>query len=548
MSLWDQRLGRKLEDEDALDAVARMQDDAVDRAHLPLLPQDEDSIAAIARGQDAAVAGARLPRTPSDEPGSWMSPEMKAAAAQRRGQAASLQDVQGPEVTAWAKDHPGGLDLGSNEKQLAKLRAARDAVRGKRPTVDVGRPDMPTGGPRAFAEISPPGANSPVDSSMSQTKVAGEQVSADRPRGDPDMLAAELLASGRRTREAMNEGTRLIGYAGLQDASKRSATSADVAGNLDAPIKSVQADRAFAQKQREEGRAAEDQGFQRETQGFSREKMGFERTAQASKADRASPTSDISARRKAEAIGLYPKELGRIDPETWKRVTADDVDVLLKELNMQKDRSSARASAIETARWLSRRDALGKGSQGFGEIDAIQDHLEQLAPGVTSGKGIPEDALLGVGGKLAMSFGGAGEAAMSALGEGKAVEFNRALDDLAAQVGYMRSGKVVSEQERKGIREQFGLLPGQSAAAQARGIQRMFEEIHQRQRNFQEGYYDPRGAIGGVTPGQAFESGGGTSFHQSGHASEVGPRGGAQRRKGTDGHWYVNDGNGWQAE
>jgi hypothetical protein len=419
-----------------------------------------------------------------------------------------------PAWDAWVAKHPKGLDLGSNEKQIEALRASKRAVKNKAAKVAVGRPEMPEDKPRGFtslAEYAP--REGGVESVVSQTKVApetsgtGGSGSAGMSSADREMLDAEQLANSRRTREGMYAAGRMIGRAGLAKNPQAAHMDAAAMASADEPMKFVMGQKAEARKKAEDARLLEDQGFQRannaraeETQGFSREKVQRER-------DYNDEQSQVSVRRRAEALGLYPKEISRIPKEVFNRMTAADVDVLLKELNMQKDRGAAGASQRALLAALAAAQKEGKASDQYGEFQRTVGELEAENPGITTGKGA---APLEWRDKAALALPfGIGENLTSQ----HAAKTDRALRDLTAQLLYVRTGKTANEQEIENNRRSLGLALGQDPKLMSDSVRRAVAEIQQRQANIQSPYASPvwKQVTGGVTPHQIFTGQGGTS-------------------------------------
>lgn len=492
---------RRAPDDDEVDRIARGQDAAVDAVHMPPMPEEEDPLPGVPYSLDPIV---------TDDP--------------------STQDtVPSTPFDEWVKKHPKGIDLGSNEAELTKLRAARDAVKKpKRRQVSVGRPDMPEGPPRPFADLSLSAPREDTGTGGSGVESATMDAKfAPATSGDRDMLDAELMSSGRRTREGLAQASRMIGRAGLSPNPQGAAQDAQNLAQADRPTQFLQSQRAETRKKAEDSRLEEDQGFQRsnearaqETQGFNREKVGRER-------DYNSPTSGVSQRRRSELMGIYGKEVAKIPYADFQQLTAADVDVLMKELQQQKAISAGRQNAIDQRNFLHRLDALGKGSQSFGEVDQLEQTLESLAPGITTGKpGAGAEEMGGWDKAMLALPGGVGERFTS----DKTAQLNRALDELTAQVGYLRSGKVITEAERQNLRRVLGLQMGQDPALLSRGVSQVLRELHQRQQQFQGGYGHDAGRVGGQTPLEAFEGQGGSTYRRHGDQ-----RGGGGRIKVSNG-------------
>lgn len=433
-----------------------------------------------------------------------------------------------PAVAEWTKRHPEGLDLGDNSKEIDVARKARDAVKGKKPAAKgpkydlsgVDRPAMPKS-PRGFEDLSLSAPGEGVETMDAQRKVAGDVVKAP---GDPELLDAEQYANGRRERSGIAQAARMIGRAGLEKNPQSAQLDAQEMGNADRSLQFLKANRAERRQRGEDARAEEDQSFQRagndratESQGFTREKAGREHEFN-------DPKSGVSSRRRAELLGLYGKEISKIPYEDFNQLSAADVDVLMKELSQQRSNATANrgAAAMERAFAGQVRDVGRDTAKApYGEVEALAQRFEELAPGVTSGQ-FKGELPMGVGSKALLALpGGVGEGFV----DDKSLSLHKSKLELIDLIERMRTGAVINDQEAKHYNALIGGNVLQDSRSLSMGLQTVFGSLRQKMKNAQAGYTYLRNDKG-QNPLDVFSGSGGTDYRKStGRVPMVGPNG-----------------------
>lgn len=412
-----------------------------------------------------------------------------------------------PAMDAWVKAHPQGLDLGSNEKEIERLRSAKRSARPK--PVAVGRPDMP-GAPRAFAEIQAP---QPREEGVEVADVRRQAAPAESAGSRPhdDMLDAELMASGRRQRAGVAQAARMIGRAGLAKNPQSAALDAQEMGQADRPVAELQGRRAETRKQADDARQVEDQGFQRnqdaragEQAGFTAEKAGREREYN-------SPKSGVSQRRRSELMGLYGKQVAKIPYADFQQLSAADVDVLMKELQQERaTNASNRGSAAMERAFAAQVAKVGDNTAKapYGEIESLAKRFEELSPGITSGKGTTSP--LDLGSKVALALpGGIGEG----LASDDALQMHKAQGEVIDLIERMRSGAVINDSEAKHYTKLIGGGVMQDPRSMSMGLQTVFTSLRQKMKNAQGGYTYLRNNKG-QSPLDVFSEAGGTDYRK----------------------------------
>ena len=420
-----------------------------------------------------------------------------------------------------------------------KAKAGPPAAKGKGSRISVGLAGSAPM-PHAFEEIRAPGGDSGMEAVASRSPLVARHLQqmmtgaagAKPPTGDEELLAAQARADENRFGSRLAQAGRIIGRAGIAKNPQAPAMDAQAMEDDDRPVQNLMA-------QRKESRAAEDQ--QREGTRLQSDlderarKAKIEGTDFEHREEYRQPGTSMAKRRIAELVATYPKVVGKMSKEQLNGLSAEDVDVLFKELQQERAVGATRAGVAAQNAWLKRLADAGKGSQAYGEMDIAIERLEQLAPGITSGKP-GAGGELGTWNKAMLAVpGGFGEG----LTTGNTAELKTALEDLAAQLRYMRSGKAVTDAERADNAKLFGLQIGQDPGLLSKRVQQVVSELRQRQQNFQAPYtYGPNEH--GQTPLDALEAAGGSTYRQptGGGAAPV-------RKQGKDGKMYEKRGGQW---
>lgn len=394
-----------------------------------------------------------------------------------------------------AKARGTGAKIDVVEQALRSVRGGVPMAAGRKP---------PAVSPAGDASARPEVAPAPPRADDEGPPVREAQDLRPPTQAAPDELEAmQDRAAERRNRNAFSSAASYIGHAGMAQPKDRAAYDARRDEEANSGVSDLMARRKEGSRQLSERQGTESHDLQQQTgkQNLTKQYEDMTRSR-----DYNSEASQVSQRRRAEAFGLYPKEIGRISPDVWSRASAADVDVILKELNQQKDRHAAGAGSRELKDFLRREDALGKGSVDFGKLNEIRDQMEEISPGLTTGTAPKEDMQLGMMDRAAMALpGGIGERFVPE----KKAELSRLTQSLRSTLGYLESGKVISPRELADLDAQIGRLQGQPDAAMARGLAQIWRQIDSRMTSFQSSYADPRGAVGGVTPLQSYGSRGG---------------------------------------
>lgn len=192
---------------------------------------------------------------------------------------------------------------------------------------------------------------SPPDTSREEA-----ELEAARKSRESDLFAAQIASQFGR-------------YADIQGGTStgdRGAALREAASRHEADFAAKKALREQARKQSIEG---EDRAFQRE--GLL-EQRRFAIEDRKQKADYADGASDVSKRRRAQAVALYPSVVARVPPAVWNTMSAADIDAFFKEVAPEK------TTAVK-----------GSGGGGLGvstaQMNAIRNKLPQHLVDVYNG-------------------------------------------------------------------------------------------------------------------------------------------------------------------
>jgi hypothetical protein len=434
---------------------------------------------------------------------------------------------------AWARKNAGALDQAfeKDSANVDKMRKAKRAAKG----LSVSRPESPTG-MSEFAELEAP-----------RPREGAPEITSSVTKAAPEIIDSELADAqessrmGRRSAGLAAAG-RMIGRAGLTKSpgsDQRDEMAMAAAGQ---PLNDLMSRRKEKSRLGAEARDVEDQGIQRTTasqateqHGVSMEKAGREREYNDGK-------SQVSSRRRSEVLGLYPRQISKIPPEEFAKLSAADVDVLMKELQADKlaSASNRNSAAMDRAFAQQVKDAGKDTAKGlFGEFDELGKRFEGLSAGLTTGAVPKGEFGGGLQDKVLNAIpGGFGERGMS----DKGLALAKAQSEMGDLLTRMRTGAVISPEEEAHYRKIMGGGVGQDPRSLAQGLSTVFTSLRAKQRALQSGYNYLQNEKG-QTPLDVISGQGAPDFRKNpagGGAPQPVIKNGKRYEKRADG-WYEVD-------